>query len=155
MHTMQMSTTDKYRRYVNTYFLKAVQPIVIERAEGATVWDESGRAYVDLFSGISVVNAGHNRPEIIEAAIAQMRKLVHCNSYIYHNKTVADFAEALVAIMPSPELRVSFFGSSGAEAIEGAMRLVLSCACGTVPASAPFFGVHCCAPAGLFVSSHS
>jgi len=52
-----------------------------------------------------------------------MRKLVHCNSYIYHNKTVADFAEALVAIMPSPELRVSFFGSSGAEAIEGAMRL--------------------------------
>jgi 4-aminobutyrate aminotransferase/(S)-3-amino-2-methylpropionate transaminase len=117
------ATADKYRRYVNTNFLKKVQPIVIDRAEGATVWDENGRPYVDLFSGISVVNAGHNHPEVIAAAEAQMRKLVHCNSYIYHNKATADFAEALASIMPSPELRVSFFGSSGAEAIEGAMRL--------------------------------
>jgi 4-aminobutyrate aminotransferase/(S)-3-amino-2-methylpropionate transaminase len=117
------ATIDKYRRFVNTNFLKKVQPIVIDRAEGATVWDEKGRPFVDLFSGISVVNAGHNRPEVIEAAAAQMRKLVHCNSYIYHNKPAADFAEALASIMPSPDLRVSFFGSSGAEAIEGAMRV--------------------------------
>lgn len=118
-----MNTIEKYRRYVNTNFLKKVQPIVIERAEGSTVWDENGRTYVDLFSGISVVNAGHNRREIIDAASAQMRKLVHCNSYLYHNKPTADLAEALAGIMPSPELRVSFFGNSGAEAIEGAMRL--------------------------------
>src|SRR3981081_1572707 len=100
---MQMTTVEKYRRYVNTYFLKLVQPIVIDRAQGATVWDEAGRAYVDLFSGISVVNAGHNRPEIIEAAVAQMNKLIHCNSYVYHNKPTADFAEALATIMPSPD----------------------------------------------------
>lgn len=117
------ATADKYRRFVNTNFLKKVQPIVIDRAEGATVWDETGKPFVDLFSGISVVNAGHNRPEIIAAAEAQMRKLVHCNSYLYHNKPAADFAEALASIMPAPELRVSFFGSSGAEAIEGALRL--------------------------------
>ena len=117
------ATVEKYKRYVNTHFLKRVQPIVIDRAEGAHVWDESGRCFVDCFSGISVVNAGHNRPEVIAAAEAQMRKLVHCNSYIYHNKPVADFAEALASIMPSPDLRVSFFGSSGAEAIEGAMRV--------------------------------
>jgi 4-aminobutyrate aminotransferase/(S)-3-amino-2-methylpropionate transaminase len=121
--TAASATTEKYRRYVNTYFLKQVQPIVIERALGATVWDETGRAYTDLFSGISVVNAGHNHPDVIAAAEAQMRRLVHCNSYIYHNKPTADFAEALASIMPSPELRVSFFGSSGAEAIEGAMRI--------------------------------
>ena len=118
-----MNTVDKYRRYVSTGFLKKVQPIVVDRAQGTTVWDEGGRAYLDLFSGISVVNAGHNRPEVIEAAAGQMRRLVHCNSYIYHNKPTADFAEALASIMPSPDLRVSFFGSSGAEAIEGAMRL--------------------------------
>src|ERR1700674_4543262 len=123
MQTAQLSTVEKYRRFVNTYFLKSVQPIVIDRAQGATVWDEDGRAYVDLFSGISVVNAGHNRPEIIDAATAQMRKLIHCNSYFYHNKPTADFAEALASIMPSPDLCVSFFGNSGAEAIEGAMRL--------------------------------
>ena len=118
-----MNTVEKYRRYVNTNFLKKVQPIVIERGEGSTVWDENGRAYVDLFSGISVNNAGHGRREIIAAATAQMERLVHCNSYIYHNRPAADCAEALASIMPSPDLRVTFFGSSGAEAIEGAMRL--------------------------------
>jgi 4-aminobutyrate aminotransferase / (S)-3-amino-2-methylpropionate transaminase / 5-aminovalerate transaminase len=121
--TTRSATIEKYRKFVNTNFMKKVQPIVIDRAEGATVWDEAGKSYVDMFSGISVVNAGHNRPEVIEAAAAQMRKLVHCNSYVYHNKPAADFAEALASIMPSPDLRVSFFGSSGAEAIEGAMRV--------------------------------
>ena len=118
-----MNTVEKYRLYVNTHFLKRVQPIVVDRAQGAKLWDEAGREYIDLFSGISVVNAGHCRPEIVEAATAQMRRLVHCNSYIYHNRPTADFAEALASIMPDPELRVSFFGNSGAEAIEGAMRL--------------------------------
>jgi 4-aminobutyrate aminotransferase / (S)-3-amino-2-methylpropionate transaminase / 5-aminovalerate transaminase len=118
-----MNTVEKYRLYVNTHFLKKVQPIVIDRAEGAKVWDETGREFVDLFSGISVVNAGHGRKEVLEAASAQMRRLVHCNSYIYHNRPAADFAEALASIMPHPDLRVSFFGNSGAEAIEGAMRL--------------------------------
>src|SRR5947207_357042 len=118
-----MNTIEKYHRYVNTNFVKKVQPIVIDRAEGCTVWDEAGRAYLDFFSGISVVNAGHGRPEVLDAAAAQMRRLVHCNSYLYHTKPAADLAEALASIMPSPELRISFFGNSGAEAMEGAMRL--------------------------------
>ncbi len=122
-----MNTVEKYRRYVNTYFLKNVQPIVIDRAEGATVWDPEGRAYVDLFSGISVVNAGHCRSEVIEAATTQMRRLVHCSSYLYHNQPTADFAEALASIMPSPDLRVSFFGSSGAEAIAKSVSPARAC----------------------------
>jgi 4-aminobutyrate aminotransferase len=118
-----MDTMEKYRRYVSTGFLKKVQPIVIERGQGATLWDEQGRAYLDLFSGISVVNAGHCHPLVLEAAAAQMRKLVHCSSYLYHVKPVAELAEALAGIMPSPELRVTFFANSGAEAIEGALRV--------------------------------
>lgn len=122
IETAMSATLEKYRRYVLTSFLKKVQPVVIDRAEGATVWDENGKQYVDMYAGISVVNAGHCRPEIIEAASAQMHKLVHSASYIYPNKPVADLAEKLASIMPSPELHVSFFGSSGAEAVEGAMR---------------------------------
>jgi 4-aminobutyrate aminotransferase / (S)-3-amino-2-methylpropionate transaminase / 5-aminovalerate transaminase len=118
-----VDTIEKYRRYVSTGFVKKVQPIVIDRAEGATVWDERGRPFLDLFSGISVVNAGHGNAEVVEAAAAQMRRLVHCSSYLYHSKPTADFAEALAGIMPGPELRVSFFGNSGAEAIEGALRV--------------------------------
>ena len=74
IETATSATLEKYRRYVLTSFLKKVQPIVIDRAEGATVWDENGKAYVDMYAGISVVNAGHCRPEVIEAAAAQMRR---------------------------------------------------------------------------------
>lgn len=122
IETATSATLEKYRRHVLTSFLKKVQPIVIDRAEGAIVWDENGKRYVDMYGGIAVVNAGHCRPEVIEAAAAQMRKLVHSASYIYPNKPIADLAEALASIMPGPELSVSFFGSTGAEAVEGAMR---------------------------------
>ena len=56
------------------------------------------------------------------AAKAQIDKLVHCCSYVYHAKPVADLAEKLAAITPG-KLKKSFFGNGGAEAIEGALRL--------------------------------
>jgi 4-aminobutyrate aminotransferase-like enzyme len=52
-------TIQKYKDYVMTGFMKQVVPIVIDHANGATVTDETGRDYLDCFSGISVVNAGH------------------------------------------------------------------------------------------------
>ncbi len=117
-----ISTMEKYREFMVTSFVKRVQPIVISSAQGAVVRDESGREYVDCFSGISVVNAGHCNPVVLEAAKAQMDKLVHCNSYVYHVGPTADLAEKLAQITPG-KLKKSFFGSSGAEAIEGALRL--------------------------------
>jgi 4-aminobutyrate aminotransferase/(S)-3-amino-2-methylpropionate transaminase len=115
-------TIQKYKDYVMTGFLKSVAPIVIDHASGAEVWDENGREYLDCFSGISVVNAGHNHPRVIAAAKAQMDKLVHCSSYLYHVKPVADLAEKLAEIAPRG-LTKTFFGNGGAEAIEGAMKL--------------------------------
>src|SRR5437773_2070486 len=115
-------TIQKYKDYVMTGFMKSVAPIVIDRASGAQVWDENGREYLDCFSGISVVNAGHNHPRVIAAAKKQMDKLVHCSSYLYHVQPVADLAEKLAHIAP-PGLTKTFFGNGGAEAIEGAMKL--------------------------------
>jgi 4-aminobutyrate aminotransferase/(S)-3-amino-2-methylpropionate transaminase len=115
-------TIQKYRDYVMTGFVKAVAPVVIDHASGAQVWDENGRDYLDCFSGISVVNAGHNHPRVIAAAKAQMDKLVHCSSYLYHVKAVADLAEKIAEIAPAG-LSKTFFGNGGAEAIEGAMKL--------------------------------
>jgi 4-aminobutyrate aminotransferase len=114
---------DKYRDYVITGFVKAVQPIAIESAQGAIVTDSDGRDYIDCFAGIAVVNAGHCNPEVIEAARAQMEKLVHCASYVYHAPPVGDLAEKMAQIMPGARLRKSFFANSGAEAIEGAMKV--------------------------------
>jgi 4-aminobutyrate aminotransferase len=115
-------TIQKYKDYVMTGFLKSVAPIVIERASGTAVWDDQGREYLDCFSGISVVNTGHNHPRVVAAAKAQLDKLVHCSSYLYHVKPVADLAEKLAQIAPRG-LTKTFFGNGGAEAIEGAMKL--------------------------------
>jgi 4-aminobutyrate aminotransferase/(S)-3-amino-2-methylpropionate transaminase len=117
-----MNTQEKYQKYVNTAFVKAVEPVVVTSARGAQVTDENGKTYTDLFAGISVVNAGHCNPAVLTAAKAQMDKLVHCCSYVYHVPAVADLAEKLAQITPG-RLQKTFFGSGGAEANEGAMRL--------------------------------
>jgi 4-aminobutyrate aminotransferase/(S)-3-amino-2-methylpropionate transaminase len=115
-------TIQKYKDYVMTGFMKAVTPIVIDQASGAVVTDVNGKQYLDCFAGISVVNAGHCNPKVIAAAKAQMDKLIHCASYIYHAQPVADLAEKIAHIMPGG-LTKTFFGNGGAEAIEGAMKL--------------------------------
>jgi len=115
-------TIQKYKDYVMTGFMKSVVPIVVDHASGAIITDVNGREYLDCFAGISVVNAGHCNPQIIAAAKAQMDKLVHCSSYIYHVQPVADLAEKIARIAPGG-LTKTFFGNGGAEAIEGAMKL--------------------------------
>lgn len=116
-----MDTPDLYRRYVNTSFVAGIEPIVIDRALRATIYS-GDREYTDLFSGISVVNTGHCHPRVIAAAAEQMRNLVHGATYLYYVPAVARFAETLARITPG-RLEKTFFGNSGAEAIEGAMRL--------------------------------
>ncbi len=115
-------TIQQYKDYVMTGFLKAVAPIVIDHASGCIVTDVNGREYLDCFAGISVVNAGHNNPEVVAAAKAQIDKLIHCQSYLYHAQPVGDLAEKLAHISPAG-LSKTFFGNGGAEAIEGAMKL--------------------------------
>src|SRR5215469_17606251 len=97
-------TIQKYKDYVMTGFVRSVAPIVIDHAKGAVITDINGRDYIDCFAGISVANAGHCNPQVIAAAKAQMDKLVHCGSYIYHSPATGEFAEKLAEIMPSPVL---------------------------------------------------
>jgi 4-aminobutyrate aminotransferase len=117
-----MNTVEKYKKYVNISMVEKVQPVVIEKAIGATITDTNGKIYLDCFSGIAVVNAGHCNERVIKAAQIQMEKVVHCCSYVYYSQPTADLAEKLAQITPG-ELQKTFFGNSGAEAIEGALRL--------------------------------
>lgn len=117
-----MDTIEKYARYVNTSCTKGIEPVVVERATGAEIYAADGRTYLDCFAGISVVNAGHVHPRVAEAAKAQIDKLIHASSYVYYVPSVADLAETLARITPGA-LQKTFFCNSGAEAIEGAMRL--------------------------------
>jgi 4-aminobutyrate aminotransferase/(S)-3-amino-2-methylpropionate transaminase len=117
-----MNAVEKYKKYVNISMVEKVQPVVIESAHGAIITDTVGKNYIDCFSGIAVTNAGHCNEKVIEAAKAQMEKLVHCCSYVYYSQPTADLAEKLAQIAPG-RLQKTFFGNGGAEAIEGAMRL--------------------------------
>lgn len=117
-----MDTVEKYKRYVNTSMVGKVQPVVVETAKGAIITDTKGKTFIDCFAGISVVNAGHCNPRVIEAAKKQMDKLIHCCSYSYYSQPTADLAEKLAEITPG-RLSKTFFGNGGAEANEGALRL--------------------------------
>jgi 4-aminobutyrate aminotransferase/(S)-3-amino-2-methylpropionate transaminase len=117
-----VDTIEKYAKYVNTSFVKAVEPVVVESASGAEIHGADGRSYLDCFAGIAVVNAGHVHPRVAEAARAQIDRLIHAASYIYYVPGVADLAEMLAQITPGA-LQKTFFCNSGAEAIEGALRL--------------------------------
>jgi 4-aminobutyrate aminotransferase len=117
-----MDTMEKYKKYVNTAFVKAIEPIVVERASGSKVVDTDGKTYTDLYAGIAVANAGHVNPEVAAAAKAQIDKVVHSCAYVYHSIPVADLAEKLAEVTPG-RLQKTFFGNGGAEAIEGAMRM--------------------------------
>ncbi len=118
-----MDPRTRSSRYLLPVVAQGLEPIVVASASGRTVTDIDGKTYLDCFSGISVVNAGHNHPRILAAAREQMDKLVHCASCVYHVPVVGELAEKLAAIVPTPPSPKSFFSCSGAEANEGAMRL--------------------------------
>lgn len=115
-------TIDRYKEYVTTSFVAALEPIVVERAEGARLWDVDGTEYLDCFAGIAVNNAGHRHPKVIAAVEEQLQKVVHAASYVYHVPVVAETAEKLAKVSPG-RLQKTFFANSGAEGIETAMRL--------------------------------
>ena len=117
-----MQTRKLYDEYMITSMVPGFDPVEVESAQGTRIRSADGVEYLDCFSGISVCNAGHGHPKVVAAAKAQMDQLIHCCTYIYYNPMAGRVAEALAQITPG-RLRKSFFGNSGAEAIEGAMRL--------------------------------
>lgn len=117
-----MNTKELYDNYLITGMVSGFEPIEAERASGCVLTGRDGRDYLDCFSGIAVVNAGHGHPKVLAAAHFQMDKLVHCCTYLYYNPPAGELARRLAENTPG-RLQKSFFGNSGAEAIEGAMRL--------------------------------
>jgi 4-aminobutyrate aminotransferase-like enzyme len=97
------------------------RPPVFVRGEGVYLFDSEGRRYLDCFCGVTVVNAGHSNPEILDAAIDQLRRLQHTTT-IYLTEPMLDLARAIAELAPPP-LRRSFFCASGSEANEGALML--------------------------------
>jgi len=97
------------------------RPPVLVRGEGAYLFDAEGRRYLDCYSGVTVVSAGHSNPEILDAAIDQLRRLQHTTT-IYLTEPMLELARVVAELAPG-NLRRSFFCASGSEANEGALLL--------------------------------
>jgi len=95
----------------------------IVKAEGCTLWDASGKHYIDLIAGISVCNIGHRHPRIVEAIKKQADQYLHLMVYgeFVENPQV-QYARLLTSQLPS-SLNSVFYTASGSEATEGAMKL--------------------------------
>ena len=108
---------EKERQYYIHTFNR--QPMVIERGEGARVWDTDGNEYLDFIAGIAVNNLGHCHPVVTEAIREQAGKLVQTSNLFYTTPQL-ELAEALVE---SSGMDKVFFANSGVEANEGAIKL--------------------------------
>lgn len=94
-----------------------------ERAEGIYMYDGEGKAFIDLISGIGVSSLGHSNPYVINAIKEQVDKYMHLMVYGEYVQTPqVRFAEKLVAVLPD-NLQSVYFTNSGAEAVEGALKL--------------------------------
>lgn len=95
--------------------------VALVRGEGARVWDDDGRAYVDLVGGIAVNVLGHAHPAVVEAVTRQVSTLAHTSNLAMHEPGL-HLAERLTQLMGRPGTRV-LFTNSGAEANEAALKL--------------------------------
>jgi len=96
--------------------------IAVARAERATIWDTSGRPYLDLLAGMGVANVGHGRPEVVEAIRAQAARHLHVMVYGEFVEEPQVRLAARLAGLLAPGLDVVYFTSTGAEAVEGALK---------------------------------
>ena len=117
-----METKKLYDEYLITSMVAGFDPVEVDHATGTRIFAKDGKEYLDCFAGISVVNAGHCHPKIVKAAKEQMDKFIHCCTYVYYNPIAGKLAKRLAEVTPG-KLKKTFFSNSGAEAIEGAMRL--------------------------------
>lgn len=120
-------TTDKNQDYlkldeahVNPVLARTAH-IVAERAEGSYIYDMNGDAYLDFATGIAVNSIGHCHPKVVEAVQKQVATLMH-TSVVTHSKPYIDLAKKLAEIAPG-KLDSVFLANSGAEAVEGAIKL--------------------------------
>jgi 4-aminobutyrate aminotransferase len=98
-------------------------PLVIDRATGSTVQDVDGNTFLDCAAGIAVNSTGHSHPDVVAAITEQARRFLHMSGTDFYYEPQVRLAEELAGIAPMAGRVRSFFGNSGTEAIEAALKL--------------------------------
>ena len=98
-------------------------PLVASRGEGAVVEDVDGNRFLDFNAGIAVASTGHCHPEVVQAIQQQAARLIHMSGTDFYYENMVELAEKLGALAPGGVARRVYFGNSGTESIEAAMKL--------------------------------
>jgi 4-aminobutyrate aminotransferase len=98
-------------------------PLVVKGGHGATVEDVDGNTFLDFAAGIAVCSTGHCHPKVVEAIQKQAAELIHMSGTDFYYESMPQLAERLGATVPGAEAKRVYFGNSGTEAVEAAMKL--------------------------------
>lgn len=117
---MQLTDEQIYAKDAQDYLpVFARYKIVLDHGDGVYVYDTQGNKYIDFLGGIAVNVLGHNHKDLVKAVADQAGKMIHCSN-LYYTQVQADAAEKLVKLSGLGKV---FFGNSGAEANEGAIKI--------------------------------
>ena len=117
------SIVERDAKYVSPSYTRDY-PLVAKRGHGAMVEDVDGNTFLDFAAGIAVCATGHCHPEVVAAIQKQAAELIHLSGTDFYYEGLPQLAEKLSSIAPGAEPKRVYFGNSGAEAIEAAIKLV-------------------------------
>jgi len=109
-------------RYLSPSYTRSY-PLVAKRGHGAVIEDVDGNEFLDFSSGIAVVSTGHCHPEVVAAIQKQAAELIHMSGTDFYYENMITLAERLAKIAPMPGPVRVYYGNSGTEAVEAAMKL--------------------------------
>ena len=98
-------------------------PLVAKTGRGAVVEDVDGNTFLDFAAGIAVVATGHCHPQVVAAIQKQAAELIHMSCTDFYYEGTVELAEKLASIAPGKSAKRVYFGNSGTEAVEAAMKL--------------------------------
>ncbi len=113
---------DRDKASVSTSYTRDY-PFVMARGEGVIVEDVDGNRFIDCAAGIAVTGTGHSHPQVVEAIVEQVHKYLHMSGTDFYYEPQVQLAESIGEIVPVAKPVRSFFGNSGTEANEAAIKL--------------------------------
>jgi 4-aminobutyrate aminotransferase len=113
---------ERDRRVVSPSYTRRY-PLVVRQGQGAIVEDVDGNRFLDFTAGIAVVATGHCHPKVVEAIQLQSARLIHMSGTDFYYEGMADLAEKIASLAPGGGAWKVYFGNSGTEAVEAAIKL--------------------------------
>ena len=103
--------------------ITSAHPVTVDRAKGSELWDVSGKRYIDFAGGIGVMNVGHSHPRVMKAVQEQLERATHTSFQVVHYESYLRLAQRICEVAPIDGPKKAIFFSTGAEAIENAVKI--------------------------------